>query len=56
MPMNNKSLKDCTDEEIHALFDKALEEIRSSPNQYGEIQIIVSGGKVKFMTVAKPVA
>ena len=54
--MNNKSLKDCTDEEIHVLFDKALEEIRSSPNQYGEITIIVSGGKVKFMTVAKPVA
>ena len=30
MPMNNKSLKDCTDEEIHALFDKALEEIRKT--------------------------
>lgn len=54
--MKQVSLKDCTDEEIHALIDKALEEIRQqSLNQYGVISITVSGGKVKFLTVEKPV-
>ena len=50
-----KSLKDCTDEEIIILFLKALYEIRHSENQYGEIRTTVSGGKVKFMTIEKPV-
>lgn len=50
-----KSLKDCTDEEIHVLIEKALEDIRESANQYGVITITVSGGKVKFLTVEKPV-
>ena len=50
-----KSLKDCTDEEIQEKIKQALEEIRSTPNQYGEIKITVSGGKVKFLTVEKPV-
>lgn len=49
------SLKNCTDEDIHALIDDALEDIRKSPNRYGVITITVSGGKVKFMTVEKPV-
>lgn len=52
--MSDKSLKDCTDDEIHAKIDQALDEIRSSPSQYGEIKIIISGGKVKFLTVEKP--
>lgn len=50
-----KSLKDCSDEEIHDLIDQALEDIRESPNQYGVITITVSGGKVKFLTMEKPV-
>ena len=53
--MNQKSLKDCTDEEIHAMIDKALKDIRKSANQYGVITLTVSGGKVKFLTVEKPV-
>lgn len=51
-----KSLKDCTDEEILILFQKALQEIRKSPDQYGVIHAEVSGGKVKFLTIEKPVA
>lgn len=49
-----KSLKDCTDEEIIALFLLGLKEIRETPTQYGEIKVTVSGGKVKFLTVEKP--
>ena len=52
--MNQKSLKDCTDEEIHAYIDKALMEIRKAPNQCGDIIITLSGGKVKFIDVKKP--
>ena len=55
-PAARKSLKDCTDEEIHVKIDKALDDIRKSPNQYGVITITVSGGKVKFLTVELPVA
>ena len=50
-----KSLKECSDEEIVILFQKALQEIRRSPDQYGIIRTEVSGGKVKFLTVEKPV-
>ena len=49
-----KSLKDCSDAEIHAMIDQALELIRGTANQYGEIKIVVSGGKVKFLTVEQP--
>ncbi len=51
----NKSLKCCTDEEIKGLVIKALEEIRASGNQYGVVHIEVSGGKVKFITIEKPI-
>ena len=50
-----KSLKDCTDEEILILFQKALQEIRKTADQYGVIHAEVSGGKVKFLTVETPV-
>lgn len=52
--METKSLKNCTDEEIVALFLRALQEIRATDNGYGEIRTTVSGGKVKFMTLEKP--
>ena len=52
--MNTKSLKDCSDEEILALILRALGEIRETETQYGEIRVTVSGGKVKFLTVEKP--
>ena len=52
--MNVKSLKDYTDEEIVSLFLQALWEIRQSDNQYGVIKAEVSGGRVKFLTVEKP--
>lgn len=55
MEVNNKSLKDCTDEEIIEKFLKALDDIRKSDNQYGEIHVTVSGGRVKFLTVEKPI-
>ena len=55
MEMNTKSLKDCTDEEIIEKFLKALDDIRKSDNQYGEIHVTVSGGRVKFLTVEKPI-
>ncbi len=50
-----KSLKDCSVSEIHYRIDKAIEEIRIMPEQYGIIRIEISGGKVKFITVEKPV-
>ena len=49
-----KSLKDCSDEEIHWMIDRAFEEIRKSPNGYGDIIITISGGKVKYIDVRKP--
>lgn len=52
--MNYRSLKDCTDDEIVAYFRQALEQIRSTAQQYGIIKVEVSGGKVKFLTVEKP--
>lgn len=52
--MEMKSLKDCTDEEIHSMLDIAFAEIRQSPNQYGEIKITISGGRVKFFSIEKP--
>ena len=52
--MNTKSLKDCTDDEIVSYFRKALGEIRETSSQYGVIKVEVSGGKVKFLTVEKP--
>ena len=52
--MMQKSLKECSDEELILLFLKALQDIRHSDSQYGEIKITVSGGKVKFLTVEKP--
>lgn len=52
--MENKSLKNYTDEEIILLFRRALEQARAA--QYAEIRTTVSGGKVKFMTVEVPVA
>ena len=53
--MENKSLKDCTDEEIHKYIDKAIQEIRESPNQCGEIILTLSYGKTKYIDVRKPV-
>ncbi len=51
-----KPLKEYSDDEICMLVRQALEEIRKeSPNQYGEIRITVSGGKLKFLTVEKPI-
>ena len=51
----SKPLKEYSDDDICMLVRKALEDIRKeSPNQYGEIRITVSGGKVKFLTVEKP--
>lgn len=52
----NRALRDCSDEEILALVLRALEEIRETDSQYGEIKITVSGGKVKFLTVEKPIS
>ena len=49
-----KSLKDCTDEEIVTLFRKALEGIRKSESRSGIVRVIVSGGKVVFLNVEKP--
>ena len=53
--MMQKSLKDCSDEELILLFLKALQDIRGSDSQYGEIKVTVSGGKVKFITVEMPI-
>ena len=53
--MNCKSLKNCTDEEIADFFMRALKEIREAPYQYGIIKAEVSGGKVKFITIEKPI-
>lgn len=53
--MMQKSLKECTDEELVVLFLKALQDIRHSDSQYGEIKITISGGKVKFITVEMPI-
>ena len=53
--MMTKSLKDYTDEEIVRLFLRALKEIRETDNKYGKIITEVSGGKVKFLTLEKPV-
>ena len=49
-----KSLKECSDDELVALFRQALLEIRKSADQYGIIRLEVSGGKGKFLTVEKP--
>lgn len=54
--MEQKSLKNCTDEEIHERFQRALDQARAPDVQYAEIRTVISGGKVKFMTVEKPVA
>ena len=53
--MNQKSLKDCTDAEIHHKIDNILADIRKSPDQYGIVKIEISGGKVKFITIEKPI-
>lgn len=54
--MNQKSLRECTDVEIHHKIDKLLDDIRKSPDQYGIVKIEISGGKVKFITVEKPIS
>ena len=54
--MDQKSLKDCTDEELALLFLKALKEIRATESQYGEIKMIVSGGRGKFLTIEIPMS
>lgn len=53
--MSQKSLRDCTDAEIHHKIDRILDDIRKSPDQYGIVKIEVSGGKVKFITIEKPI-
>ena len=53
--MSQKSLKECTDTEIHHKIDNILDDIRKSPDQYGIVRIEVSGGRVKFITVEKPI-
>ena len=50
-----KSLKDCTDIEIQQKVSELLADIRKTPDQYGIIKIEISGGKVKFITVEKPI-
>ena len=52
--MEYKSLKDCTDKQIHTYIDQALAEIRESPKQCGEIIISVSFGNVKYIDLKKP--
>lgn len=54
--MNQKSLKECSDAEIHHKIDSVIEEIRKSPDQYGVVKIEISGGKVKFITIEKPIS
>ena len=53
--MSQKSLRECSDAEIHHKIDGIFEDIRKSPDQYGIVKIEVSGGKVKFITVEKPI-
>lgn len=53
--MNQKSLRECSDAEIHHKIDNILDDIRKSPDQYGVVKIEVSGGRVKFITVEKPI-
>ena len=43
-----------TDLEAIEQIKAALEEIRDTPNRWGEISIIVSGGDVKHVNVTKP--
>lgn len=45
-----------TDQEAIEQVKAALEEIRESSSKYGEVEIIVSGGEVKFVNVTKPPA
>lgn len=45
-----------TDENALKLVIASIAEIRSTPTQYGEVHIIVSGGEVKFVNVTKPPA
>jgi len=52
--MNQKSLKDCSDKEIADLFVETINDIRKTKDQYGEIVIIISGGKVKHINITKP--
>ena len=52
--MSCESLKNKSDEEIVILFWQALQYIRTTQTQYGEIKVIISGGKVKFLTIEKP--
>lgn len=49
-----KSLKDCTDEEIKDKVQQGIEEIRKTDSQYGILHLTVQGGKAKFLTVEKP--
>jgi len=53
--LNSGTLKNYSDAEIYELLLQALREIRGTALQYGEIKITVSGGKVKFLTVEKPI-
>ena len=53
--MNQKSLKDCTDEEIKEKVQQGLDEIRKTPSQYGILHLEVSGGKAKYLTLEKPI-
>ena len=43
-----------TDSEAIEQLKAALEEIRETPNRWGEISIIISGGDVKHVNVTKP--
>ena len=52
--MSCESLKNKSDEEIVILFWQALQYIRTTQTHYGEIKVIISGGKVKFLTIEKP--
>lgn len=54
--MDNKSLKNCTDAEIHQKIDSIFADIRKTPDQYGVVRIEISGGKIKFITVEKPIS
>lgn len=53
--MDSKSLKNCTDAEIHHKIDSIFADIRKTPDQYGVVRIEISGGKVKYITVEKPI-
>ncbi len=52
--MTYQAFKNYTDQEIAEIILSAIRGIRESVNQYGEIIITISGGRVKHIDVRKP--